>query len=162
VLSEAEGAKSTFYYTYRCDPFLPLIRCSSLTSFYSVYWEESSTPWATRWDNYLRVYDPKIHTFSLINSLVMVIFLCAIVSSLLLRSVKGDVRLFFWAFSLLSFGNFDVHCDTASSPATTPSIWTKTCKKTTAGSSSTEKSSVHQNRPFYSPFSLAMALSSVR
>lgn len=90
VLSEADGAKNKFYYTYRhvlrfYPPFM-YTECA-----FSVYWEESSTPWATRWDNYLRVYDPKIHTFSLINSLVMVVFLCAIVSSLLLRSVKGDV-----------------------------------------------------------------------
>ncbi|PVG01267.1 hypothetical protein CPB86DRAFT_805430 [Serendipita vermifera] len=73
ILSEADKAQNRFYYTY------------------SVSWEESPTPWATRWDNYLRVFDPKIHTFSLINSLVMVVFLCVMVSSLLLRSVKGDL-----------------------------------------------------------------------
>ncbi|KAG8788117.1 hypothetical protein FRC15_006081 [Serendipita sp. 397] len=72
-LSEVENSKNKFYYTY------------------SVNWEESSTVWATRWDNYLRIYDPRIHTFSLINSLVMVIFLCALVSSLLLKTVKGDI-----------------------------------------------------------------------
>ncbi|KAG8816109.1 hypothetical protein FRC17_000460, partial [Serendipita sp. 399] len=72
-LSEAGYDKNEFYYTY------------------SVSWEASPTVWATRWDNYLRIYDPKIHTFSLINSLVMVIFLCGLVSSLLLKSVKGDI-----------------------------------------------------------------------
>jgi transmembrane 9 superfamily member 2/4 len=71
ILSEDKDNK--FYYTY------------------SVEWEESDTPWATRWDNYLHVFDPRIHTFSLINSIVMVVFLCALVSSILVRSVNRDV-----------------------------------------------------------------------
>ena len=47
---------------------------------------------ATRWDNYLHIFDPKIHWFSLINSLVIVVFLCIMVSMILLRSVNRDVR----------------------------------------------------------------------
>lgn len=74
VLKLNENKDNKFYYTY------------------SVEWEESDTPWATRWDNYLHVFDPRIHTFSLINSTVMVVFLCALVSSILVRSVNRDVR----------------------------------------------------------------------
>ena len=29
--------------------------------------QESATPWATRWDHYLHIFDPKIHWFSLIK-----------------------------------------------------------------------------------------------
>ncbi|KAI0266681.1 Nonaspanin TM9SF [Gloeopeniophorella convolvens] len=58
---------------------------------YRVMWNESSTPWATRWDNYLHIFDPRIHWFSLINSLVIVIFLCAMVSMILYRSVSRDI-----------------------------------------------------------------------
>ncbi len=47
---------------------------------------------ATRWDNYLHIFDPKIHWFSLINSLIIVVFLCIMVSMILLRSVNKDVR----------------------------------------------------------------------
>lgn len=47
-----------------------------VTWTYSVYWIESETAWATRWDSYLHVFDPKIHWFSLINSAVIVVFLC--------------------------------------------------------------------------------------
>jgi transmembrane 9 superfamily protein 2/4 len=58
---------------------------------YRVMWNESATPWATRWDNYLHTFDPKIHWFSLINSLVIVVFLCLMVSMILLRSVSRDI-----------------------------------------------------------------------
>ncbi|KAK2463253.1 hypothetical protein APHAL10511_004908 [Amanita phalloides] len=59
---------------------------------YRVMWNESDTPWATRWDNYLHIFDPKIHWFSLINSLAIVVFLCIMVSMILLRSVSRDIN----------------------------------------------------------------------
>ncbi|KAH9949582.1 endosomal P24A protein [Amylocystis lapponica] len=58
---------------------------------YRVMWNESSTPWATRWDNYLHIFDPRIHWFSLVNSLVIVVFLCVMVSMILLRTVTRDI-----------------------------------------------------------------------
>lgn len=47
---------------------------------------------ATRWDNYLHIFDERIHWFSLTNSIVIVIFLCFMVSMILLRTVNRDVR----------------------------------------------------------------------
>ncbi|KZV77095.1 endosomal P24A protein [Peniophora sp. CONT] len=64
---------------------------SKIRYTYRVMWNESSTPWATRWDNYLHIFDPRIHWFSLINSLVIVVFLCIMVSMILLRSVSRDI-----------------------------------------------------------------------
>jgi transmembrane 9 superfamily protein 2/4 len=58
---------------------------------YSVYWRESETAWATRWDNYLHVFDPKIHWFSLINSAIIVVFLCFTVFTILLRALRKDI-----------------------------------------------------------------------
>ncbi|KAH7081747.1 hypothetical protein BKA63DRAFT_217641 [Paraphoma chrysanthemicola] len=58
---------------------------------YSVYWRESPTPFATRWDKYLHVYDPKIHWFSLVNSAVIVVFLVGMVSTILVRTLKKDI-----------------------------------------------------------------------
>ena len=49
---------------------------TTVTWTYAVYWRPSQTAWATRWDTYLHVFDPKIHWFSLINSAVIVVFLC--------------------------------------------------------------------------------------
>lgn len=59
---------------------------------YSVYWRPSPTAWATRWDKYLHVFDPKIHWFSLINSAVIVIFLTITVVSILLRALRKDIQ----------------------------------------------------------------------
>ena len=49
---------------------------TAVTWTYGVYWRESKTAWATRWDSYLHVFDPRIHWFSLVNSAVIVVFLC--------------------------------------------------------------------------------------
>ena len=49
---------------------------TSVTWTYGVYWRSSKTAWATRWDSYLHVFDPRIHWFSLVNSAVIVVFLC--------------------------------------------------------------------------------------
>jgi len=62
-----------------------------VTWTYSVYWIPSPTAWATRWDKYLHVYDPKIHWFSLVNSAIVVIFLSLTVMSTLWRALKKDI-----------------------------------------------------------------------
>lgn len=58
---------------------------------YSVKWLPSDTAWATRWDKYLHVFDPKIHWFSLVNSAVIVIFLVLTVMSVLVRALRKDI-----------------------------------------------------------------------
>ncbi|KAJ3528668.1 hypothetical protein NM688_g7964 [Phlebia brevispora] len=58
---------------------------------FRIIWTPSDTPWATRWDNYLHIFDPRIHWFSLINSVVIVVFLCIMVSMILLRTVSRDI-----------------------------------------------------------------------
>ncbi|RMZ87344.1 hypothetical protein DV736_g5429, partial [Chaetothyriales sp. CBS 134916] len=62
-----------------------------VTYTYSVYWRESTTAWATRWDKYLHVTDPKIHWFSLINSTIFVVFLIAMVATILYRALRRDI-----------------------------------------------------------------------
>ncbi|KAK0564760.1 Transmembrane 9 superfamily member 2 [Tilletia horrida] len=57
----------------------------------STYWRESPVPWATRWDNYLKVFDPRIHWLSLVNSLVIDTFLCIMVAMILVRSISRDL-----------------------------------------------------------------------
>ncbi|KAF5370602.1 hypothetical protein D9758_002042 [Tetrapyrgos nigripes] len=46
---------------------------------------------ATRWDNYLHIFDPRIHWFSLINSIIISVFLCVMVSMILYRSISRDI-----------------------------------------------------------------------
>ncbi|EWC46106.1 hypothetical protein DRE_04680 [Drechslerella stenobrocha 248] len=58
---------------------------------YTVYWIESPTAWATRWDKYLHVFDPRIHWFSLVNSAIIVVFLTGMVSMVLLKTLRKDI-----------------------------------------------------------------------
>jgi transmembrane 9 superfamily protein 2/4 len=58
---------------------------------YSVYWRKSSTAWATRWDKYLHVFDPKIHWFWLIDTSIIVVILVLTVMSILVRTLKKDI-----------------------------------------------------------------------
>lgn len=62
-----------------------------VTYTYSVFWVPSKTAWATRWDKYLRVIDPKIHWFSLINSTIFVMFLVGMISTILHRALRKDI-----------------------------------------------------------------------
>ncbi|KAL8728753.1 MAG: hypothetical protein Q9181_005238 [Wetmoreana brouardii] len=64
---------------------------TEVTFTYGVYWVESRTAWATRWDTYLHVFDPRIHWFSLINSAIIVVFLCGMVAAILTRALKKDI-----------------------------------------------------------------------
>ena len=58
---------------------------------YSVTWVESKTVWATRWDKYLHVFDPKIHWFWLIDIAIVVVILVLTVMSILVRTLKKDI-----------------------------------------------------------------------
>jgi transmembrane 9 superfamily protein 2/4 len=82
---------------------------NKVTFTYSVHWHLSPTPFATRWDKYLHVYDPKIHWFSLINSAVIVVFLVTMVSTILVRTLKKDIARYnrLEQFALDDFGEND-------------------------------------------------------
>ncbi|KAG8623434.1 hypothetical protein KVT40_008410 [Elsinoe batatas] len=58
---------------------------------YSVYWRPSTTSFATRWDKYLHVENPQIHWFFLIMSACVVIVLVAMVSTVLIRTLRKDI-----------------------------------------------------------------------
>ncbi|KAH8727883.1 endosomal P24A protein-like protein [Phaeosphaeriaceae sp. PMI808] len=88
---------------------LPDNEVSKVSFTYSVYWRLSATPFATRWDKYLHVYDPKIHWFSLVNSAVIVVFLVAMVSTILVKTLKKDIARYnrLDQFALEDFGEND-------------------------------------------------------
>ncbi|KAH3668156.1 hypothetical protein OGAPHI_001910 [Ogataea philodendri] len=65
---------------------------TGVTFTYSVYFVESPTVWATRWDKYLHVYDPKIQWFSLVNFSIIVVALSIIMSHILIRTLKNDIQ----------------------------------------------------------------------
>jgi len=59
---------------------------------YSVAWEPSPIKWASRWDVYLMMTDDQIHWFSIINSLMIVLFLTGMVAMIMMRTLHADFR----------------------------------------------------------------------
>ncbi|XP_002989231.2 transmembrane 9 superfamily member 7 [Selaginella moellendorffii] len=58
---------------------------------YDVKFEESATRWASRWDMYLMMSDDQIHWFSIINSLMIVLFLTGMVAMIMMRTLHRDI-----------------------------------------------------------------------
>lgn len=59
---------------------------------YSVIFQPSDVRWASRWDAYLKMQDPQIHWFSILNSFMIVIFLSGMVAIILMRALHKDLR----------------------------------------------------------------------
>ncbi|KAE8656638.1 Endomembrane protein 70 protein family [Hibiscus syriacus] len=57
----------------------------------SAIYEESGVKWASRWDAYLLMNDDQIHWFSIVNSLMVVLFLSGMVAMIMLRTLYRDI-----------------------------------------------------------------------
>jgi len=58
---------------------------------YDVKFESSEVKWASRWDTYLMMQDDQIHWFSIINSLMIVLFLSGMVAMIMMRTLHRDI-----------------------------------------------------------------------
>lgn len=58
---------------------------------YDVEFQESDVKWASRWDTYLLMADDQIHWFSIVNSLMIVLFLSGMVAMIMLRTLYRDI-----------------------------------------------------------------------
>ncbi|KAK6941375.1 Nonaspanin (TM9SF), partial [Dillenia turbinata] len=58
---------------------------------YDVTYEPSDIRWASRWDTYLLMNDDQIHWFSIINSLMIVLFLSGMVAMIMMRTLYRDI-----------------------------------------------------------------------
>ncbi|CAA0821134.1 Transmembrane 9 superfamily member 7 [Striga hermonthica] len=58
---------------------------------YDVTYKESEIKWASRWDTYLLMNDDQIHWFSIINSLMIVLFLSGMVAMIMMRTLYKDI-----------------------------------------------------------------------
>ncbi|KAF2317032.1 hypothetical protein GH714_010827 [Hevea brasiliensis] len=58
---------------------------------YDVEFQESDVKWASRWDSYLLMADDQIHWFSIVNSLMIVLFLSGMVAMIMLRTLYRDI-----------------------------------------------------------------------
>jgi hypothetical protein len=53
--------------------------------------QQSPIRWASRWDTYLLMHSEPIHWFSIINSLMIVLFLTGMVAMIMLRTLHRDI-----------------------------------------------------------------------
>ena len=53
--------------------------------------QPSDVRWASRWDTYLLMMDDQIHWFSIINSLMIVLFLSGMVAMIMMRTLHRDI-----------------------------------------------------------------------
>ena len=59
---------------------------------YDIKWERSDLRWSNRWDVYLKGNpDDEIHYFSIVNSLMIVLFLTGVVAMIMLRTLHKDI-----------------------------------------------------------------------
>ncbi|MQM09540.1 hypothetical protein Taro_042409 [Colocasia esculenta] len=58
---------------------------------YDVTFKTSEIKWASRWDTYLLMNDDQIHWFSIINSLMIVLFLSGMVAMIMMRTLYKDI-----------------------------------------------------------------------
>ena len=60
---------------------------------YDVFWEKSNVEWSSRWDLYLNANNPndKVHWFSIINAIMVVLLLSVLIAIILLRTLRKDI-----------------------------------------------------------------------
>ncbi|KAL2476564.1 Transmembrane 9 superfamily member 12 [Abeliophyllum distichum] len=69
-----------------------VIRERERVSFtYEVEFVKSNIRWPSRWDAYLKMEGARVHWFSILNSLVVILFLAGIVFVIFLRTVRRDL-----------------------------------------------------------------------
>jgi len=62
---------------------------------YDVIWVQSDIKWSHRWDIYLTADpDREIHYFSIVNSLMITLFLTGVVAMIMLRALNKDIRMY--------------------------------------------------------------------
>ncbi|KAK1399250.1 Transmembrane 9 superfamily member [Heracleum sosnowskyi] len=69
-----------------------IIREQERVSFsYEVEFVKSDIRWPSRWDAYLKMEGARVHWFSILNSLMVIVFLAGIVFVIFLRTVRRDL-----------------------------------------------------------------------
>jgi len=58
---------------------------------YDVKWQLSDIPWSSRWDAYLKMPGGRVHWFSIINSMLVVLVMAIVCAMILIRTVRRDL-----------------------------------------------------------------------
>mmetsp|Transcript_1335 Transcript_1335/g.3985 ORF Transcript_1335/g.3985 Transcript_1335/m.3985 type:complete len:711 (+) Transcript_1335:270-2402(+) len=64
---------------------------AKITYTYDVFWEESTIAWSSRWDAYLKMPGGRVHWFSILNSLLVVVVMSCIVAMIMMRTIRKDL-----------------------------------------------------------------------
>ncbi|CAK9878530.1 unnamed protein product [Sphagnum jensenii] len=64
---------------------------SEIVFSYDINFKISDLKWASRWDTYLLMNEAQIHWFSIINSLMIVLFLSGMVAMIMMRTLHRDI-----------------------------------------------------------------------
>ena len=57
-----------------------------------MYWDQSEINWASRWDAYLKMPGGRVHWFSILNSLMVVLVMSSIVAMIMMRTIRRDLQ----------------------------------------------------------------------
>jgi transmembrane 9 superfamily protein 3 len=70
----------------------PIYEGAPLNFSYSAVWYNTNKPFSTRTERYLdpKFFEHKVHWFSIINSFMLCLFLCAVVAIILMKTLKRD------------------------------------------------------------------------
>jgi transmembrane 9 superfamily protein 2/4 len=77
------------------DPDAPkpmeVTKGAKITYTYDVFWEESTIAWSSRWDAYLKMPGGRVHWFSILNSMMVVVVMSCIVAMIMMRTIRKDL-----------------------------------------------------------------------
>lgn len=92
VKNEADKCDASFLTSKTAPPMEVRKDTDHITYTYSIVWtEEKKLHWFNRWDLYLTASDSQIHWYSIINSLIILLFLSAMVAIIMLRTINGEI-----------------------------------------------------------------------
>jgi len=87
-----ETCKNMNHVKYEPEGFQTVEAEGEVIFTYDVEWKESDVAWSHRWDVYFKGNpDDEIHYFSIVNSLMIVLFLTGVVAMIMLRTLRRDI-----------------------------------------------------------------------
>nr|CAB3267005.1 transmembrane 9 superfamily member 4 [Phallusia mammillata] len=89
VVTPKEGA--TCHVDDTAAKQLVTAKTTKLKFSYELTWKLSNIHWASRWDTYLSMGDVQIHWFSIVNSIVVVLFLAGVLAMIIVRTLRRDI-----------------------------------------------------------------------
>ena len=92
---EAKSLKTTDSTCQEAESFNHPMQITAMTASipftYDIKWEKSDIAWASRWDTYLKIKENRIHWFSIVNSLLVVLLLTGLIALVLVRTLHKDI-----------------------------------------------------------------------